>query len=482
MNSRKPRVLTKALITAAVFTLGLLGLFSGSAHFSRSSAASTGPSPSFTNAPNESNCTACHTTFAVNSGEGNVTISGLPKNYLPGQTIPLTVTVNDDSGVLYGFQMTSVDENGNRAGTFAVPPPSPSPSPSVATIQVVNGFVGNQNRQYIEHTVQGITPTANGTKSWQFNWTAPERRVGKLGFFAAGNAANSDSSSDGDQIYTTAKFALSGTAIASFDGDNQSDVSVYRPAEGVWYSIASDLSGVQQIQFGLPGDIAAPGDYDGDGITDRAIYRPSDGYWWIRFSTGGDTAIKWGLAEDIPVAGDYDGDGKTDLAVYRPTGGVWWVLFSSGGYTSLQWGLSTDITTQADYDGDAKTDFAVYRPSTGLWYVLQSSDGVTVQGFGLPTDVPVQGDYDGDGRADIAVYRPSTGDWWLRQSSAGVAVRNFGLAQDVPAPADYDGDGKFDVAVFRPANGDWYLFNSSDSVVSILNWGIAGDVPVPSAY
>jgi len=210
MNSRKHRVLTKALFSAAVFTLGLLGLFSGSAHFSRSSAASSGPSPSFTNAPNESNCTACHTTFAVNSGEGNVIISGLPKNYLPGQTIPLTVTVNDDSGVLYGFQMTSVDQDGNRAGTFSVPPPSPSPSPALPTIQIINGFVGNQNRQYIEHTVQGITPTANGTKSWQFNWTAPERRIGKLGFFAAGNAANSDSSSDGDQIYTTARHTLSG--------------------------------------------------------------------------------------------------------------------------------------------------------------------------------------------------------------------------------------------------------------------------------
>jgi hypothetical protein len=480
MKSRKNRILAKVLFAAAVSTIGLFGFFGGSVYFSRSAASASGPSPSFTNAPNESNCTACHTTFAVNSGEGNVTISGLPKNYLPGQTIPLTVTVNDNSGVLYGFQMTSVTAAGERAGTFVLP--APSPSPALPALQLVNGFVGEHNRQYIEHTVQGITPTVNGTKSWQFNWTAPSRRIGKVGFYAAGNAANSDTSSDGDQIYTTSGQVLSGTAVSSFDSDGTSDVSVYRPSEGVWYSISSDQSGVQQIQFGLPGDIATPGDYDGDGITDRAIYRPIDGNWWILFSSGGYTAIQWGLPEDVPVAGDYDGDGKTDLAVYRASSGVWWVLFSSGGYSATQWGLSTDIVAQADYDGDAKTDHAVYRASTGLWYVLQSSDGVTVVGFGLPTDVPVQGDYDGDGRADVAVYRPSTGDWWLRQSAGGVTVRNLGLSQDVPAPADYDGDGKFDTAVFRPSNGDWYLWKSGDSNVSVINWGIAGDVPIPSSY
>lgn len=464
-----------ALVIAAVSFAGWLPMTG------RSEASASGPSPSFTGAPLESNCTACHSTFKVNSGTGGVVISGLPQNYLPGQQIPITVTVNDASGVLYGFQLTAVDQSGAKVGEFVIP--EPSPSPGVATMQVVTGFVNGQERKYIEHTIQGVTPSTFGTRSWQFNWTAPERRVGKLGFYAAGNAANSDSSSDGDQIYTTAKHVLSGTAIASFDGDQRSDISVYRPSTGVWYSINSDQTGVKERSWGMAGDVAAPGDYDGDGIADRAVFRPSNGTWWIQFSSSGAHAVvSWGIAEDTPVPADYDGDGKTDVAVFRPSESKWWIIYSSGGYTALKWGVSSDIPVQGDYDGDGKADYAVYRPFEGVWYVLRSSDGVLVWNFGLSTDVPVPGDYDGDGKYDIAIYRPSDGSWWLQRSSAGLGVVNFGLAEDVPAPADYDGDGKFDAAVFRPSNGAWYIKRSGDSGVTSANWGILGDVPVAAAY
>ena len=52
--------------------------------------------PSHTGAPGEANCTACHTSFPVNSGTGGVTITGLPANYRPGQVVPITVTVSQD--------------------------------------------------------------------------------------------------------------------------------------------------------------------------------------------------------------------------------------------------------------------------------------------------------------------------------------------------------------------------------------------------
>lgn len=480
MKSRQSRRLVVVTLTfVAALGIGIFLFSDVSGPSARTTASASGPSPSFTGAPNESNCTACHTTFAVNSGTGSVAISGIPKNYLPGQQIPLTVTVSDTTGVLYGFQMTAVDSGGNKAGNFVVPAASPVP-----IMQIVNGFVGNQNRQYIEHTVQGITPTVSGTKSWQFNWTAPDRRIGKIGFYAAGNAANSDSSNDNDQIYTTARSSLSGTAIASFDGDGRSDFSVYRPSDGTWYSLSSDDSGSRQMAFGAPGDIPTPGDYDSDGTTDYAVFRPSTGIWYYMFSSTAPSfgGVPWGGGNDVPVAGDYDGDGKTDPAVFRPSEGIWYVLNSTGGYAATYWGNGNDIPVPGDYDGDAKTDIAVFRPSEGIWYVLGSSDGFTAAQFGNGSDVPVQGDYDGDGRCDIAIFRPSNGQWWVLRSSGGHVGTQWGNSLDIPAPGDFDGDGKFDLTVFRPTANSWYSLRSSDFEVSQASFGASNDIPVPSAY
>ncbi|MBN1304120.1 MAG: S8 family serine peptidase, partial [Anaerolineales bacterium] len=45
-----------------------------------------------------------------------------------------------------------------------------------------------------------------------------------------------------------------------------------------------------------------PADFDGDGDTDISVFRPSNGYWYAY----GQTATWWGLSTDRPVPGDYD--------------------------------------------------------------------------------------------------------------------------------------------------------------------------------
>lgn len=172
----------------------------------RADAASSGPSPSFTNAPSEANCTLCHGDFPVNSGTGSVQITGVPAAYSLGQPVQITVRVAQADAVIYGFQMTAVDSNGDRAGTFAPPVQNPP------EMQVVNGLVidqmGEHNRQYIEHTTEGIIPTMLGSRSWTFTWTAPSQPRGRIDFYVAGNAANSDGSSSGDYIYTASAASL----------------------------------------------------------------------------------------------------------------------------------------------------------------------------------------------------------------------------------------------------------------------------------
>lgn len=91
-------------------------------------------------------------------------------------------------------------------------------------------------------------------------------------------------------------------------------------------------------------------------------------------------------------------------------------------------------------------------------------------------------DFDRDGRDDVAVFRPSDGAWYLFRSSAAPVAVQWGIAGDVPVPADYDGDGQVDLAVYRPSAGIWYVVQSSTGSGIGIRWGTPEDRPVPGDY
>ena len=145
-------------------------------------------------------------------------------------------------------------------------------------------------------------------------------------------------------LYATSPCSVNRSATADFDGDGRTDLSVFRPSDGVWYILQSGSNTFRAQQFGASGDKIVPGDYDGDGRTDFAVFRqtPQQGIWYVlRSSDNVFQTVQWGLNTDKPVPGDYDGDGRTDIAVYRD--GTWWIQQSTGGISVQQFGLSSDI-------------------------------------------------------------------------------------------------------------------------------------------
>jgi len=340
---------------------------------------------------------------------------------------------------------------------------------------------------YGENTLVWIP---NGMSSWD-SWPKPAAdtryRVTVGNVIISGNAR---SFSYDVTVVDPAVFTQTNTQdLMDFDGDARTDISVWRPDGGIWYSVPSnspeDFTGTR---WGLDNDVPVPGDYDGDRQTDVAVWRPSTGVWYIQPSSspGNFTAQQWGVLTDRPVPADYDGDGKTDLAVWRPGTGVWYVVPSSTPltFTSTQWGSAGDLPVPGNYDGDLKADIAVQRPASGVWYVLPSgsSGSFTSTQWGSSTDTPVPADYDGDGEADIAVWRASTGIWYVLPSNSPPGTYTatcWGLTDDTPSPADYDGDGKADIGIWRQGTGVWYVLPSkSPGSYSSLQWGIPGDLPL----
>ena len=278
-----------------------------------------------------------------------------------------------------------------------------------------------------------------------------------------------------------------GNAPFDFDGDGKTDISIYRPAAGEWWYERSANGTNFAAQFGNSTDKPVPADYTGDGKDDIAFFRPSTSSWFVlRSEDLSFYAFPFGTTSDVTVPADYDGDGKADAAVFRPATNTWYIQRSAGGTDIVAFGAAGDKPIPADHDGDGKADIAIFRPngtSGAEWWVRRSSNGsVYAFQFGTSADKPVLGDYTGDGKADVAFWRPSNGQWFiLRSEDLSFYSFPFGANGDLPAPGDYDGDGKFDAGVFRPTNSTWFVQRSTAGTL-IHQFGISGDVPIPSSF
>lgn len=163
-------------LTAALFAVAFASLTVGF---------SFGPPPGFSGAPGELDCTACHSSYALNSGPdsfaitGPAHVAGAPASAIGvGFGSPLTGTQRR------GFQITSRDSAGGVAGSWTLLQPS---------------WTQKNGPNHVNHTLGGI-----GQQGWSAQWDAPgSLPAGPVTFYAAGNFANGNFAPNFDYIHTT---------------------------------------------------------------------------------------------------------------------------------------------------------------------------------------------------------------------------------------------------------------------------------------
>ncbi len=256
--------------------------------------------PSNRSGVNGIDCTDCHGNLPANSGGGNVAISGLPPEWSPSTTYPLEVTVTDANPQvqLFGFQMSAVDSNGTAAGTF---------TPASGT------KLNFESPAFIEHS---FAQPGSGSRTFSFDWTSPSSSsTGNVRFHVAGNAANGNSSSNGDFIYTAVSTVSAATQVSQneiFYFPQIADGGVFTTTLFITNPGAATTTANVTVTFN---DFA-----DGDGNTIVPVFINSQGAQYsgtINFQIGGgrsqrlvSTAASTGagvgfatVASDIPVTG-----------------------------------------------------------------------------------------------------------------------------------------------------------------------------------
>jgi hypothetical protein len=185
-----------------------------------------GPPAGYSGATGEQNCAECHTS---NNGGGSVTIS-FPNGlfYTPGTNQNWTVTIADEAGMSWGFQLTTRQagtttqvgsyQPGNDDYTQVLcangyDPTATSPAIKQAFITVPGGTpcMTGYSYQWIEQTWNPSDPTGNpqngarvgypSPQSFTFGWNAPSTNVGNIDVFVAAVAGNGTDATSGGNVY-----------------------------------------------------------------------------------------------------------------------------------------------------------------------------------------------------------------------------------------------------------------------------------------
>jgi hypothetical protein len=118
---------------------------------------SSNPNLGLTGAPGEGNCTQCHSGNTIQSASATSGMTSTLSEYELGETY--TFALGSVGNTVNGFQMTILDNDGNKSGSFVA---------GAANTNIANA----NDKEYIR---QSLTAQA-----WTFDWTAPLTDKGPL--------------------------------------------------------------------------------------------------------------------------------------------------------------------------------------------------------------------------------------------------------------------------------------------------------------
>lgn len=251
------------LFTFSVATLTILGLsFNAIGH-------DTGAAGGNTGAPGETNCarSGCHSSNATKEIPDLITTNIPATGYIPGETYRISATASKMGGKRFGFEVTAKDEAQTLAGEFA--------NISANTKTII--------KKYITHTLAGTSAT--DTKTWEFDWTAPDKATGDITFYGAFNLANNDGTTFGDQIVLSS-LKVSINPKASVDLVDNTTVNIYpKPFND---NITIELpNGAATIDiYSNTGQKVASFSSDKGGIIQKDLSWLDNGMYFVRITTG----------------------------------------------------------------------------------------------------------------------------------------------------------------------------------------------------
>jgi hypothetical protein len=251
---------------------------------------SFGPLDELTGAPTENNCTQCHFGNELDASGGSLMLT-IPETYEPNEVYTIIVDLARAGQNRWGFEMTALDADGARAGSFE--------ADNAANTQVSEA----NSKQYIKQTAVGSAQGTNDAHSWEFQWTAPAADVGPITFYAAGNAADGDLGLTNDYIYTAQADStppIPVVAGVSLEIVGDMVLSTMDAVEGVSYTLKVTNTGnmTDMIMLEASAEVGIEGSVLG-ALSDRSVELEAGADAEVTFRVKGDLFTEPG---DYPIS------------------------------------------------------------------------------------------------------------------------------------------------------------------------------------